>query len=183
MKERKVIVTCLIVIVILGVILGGFAYAPINKLNAFNQTKSYLESLGFDISNNVSGVDISTAIKSQFVFPMKDVESFIFIARQYNATTIYEEGFSFYAVPSQMSHTFITAFEYTPSDSVWWTLGYSDLVDGSWVMVIFFGFQLLFSFKREYLEFRKVSWKFWGGVLIECIALVLLIAGALLGLL
>ena len=71
MKERKVIVTCLIVIVIFGVILGGFAYAHINKLNAFNQTKSYLESLGFDISNNVSGVDISTAIKSQFVFPMK----------------------------------------------------------------------------------------------------------------
>ena len=178
MKERKVIVTCLVVIVILGVILGGFAYAPINKLNAFNQTKSYLESLGFDISNNVSGVDISTAIKSQFVFPMKDVASFISIARENNATTIYEEGFSFYAVPSQMSHTFITAFEYTPSDSVWWILGYSNLVYGTWVLLIVFGLRSLFSFKREYLEFRKVSWKFWGGILIECIALVLLIVWA-----
>jgi hypothetical protein len=176
MKERKVIVTCLIVIVILGVILGGFAYAHINKLNAFNQTKSYLESLGFDISNNVSGVDISTAIKSQFVFPMRDVASFIFIARENNATTIYEEGSSFYVVPIQM--TLITAYEYTPSDSVWWNLGYSDLVDGSWILLISYGFRLLFSFKREYLEFRKVSWKFWGGVLIECIALVLLIVWA-----
>jgi hypothetical protein len=174
MKARKVIVTCLIVIVILGVILGGFEYAHIDKLNAFNQTKSYLESLGFDISNNVSGVDISTAIKSQFVFPMKDVASFIFIARQYNATTVYEEGFSFYIVPIS-PHTLITAFEYTPSDSVWWIFGYSNLVYGTWVLLIVFGLRSLFSFKREYLEFRKVSWKFWGGVLIECIALVLLI--------
>jgi hypothetical protein len=108
---------------------------------------------------------------------MKDVESFILIARQYNATTIYEEGFSFYVVPISL-HTLITAFEYTPSDAVWWHLGYSDLVDGSWVLLIFFGFQLFFSFKREYLEFRKVSWKFWGGVLIECIAFVLLIVWA-----
>jgi hypothetical protein len=183
MKERKVIVTCLVVIVILDIILGGFAYAPINKLNAFNQTKSYLESLGFDISNNVSGVDISTAIKSQFVFPMKDVASFIFIARQYNATTIYEEEFSFYVVPISL-HTLITAFEYTPSDFVWWNLGYSDLVYGSWLFLIAFGFRLLFSFKREYLEFRKVSWKFWGEILIECIAFVLLIVWThLLGLL
>jgi hypothetical protein len=177
MKARKVIVTCLIVIVILGVILGGFAYAPIDKLNAFNQTKSYLESLGFDISNNVSGVDISTAIKSQFVFPMVDVASFIFIARQYNATTVYEEGFSFYVVPISL-HTLITAFEYTPSNSVWWIWGYSSLVGGSWVLLIAFGARSLFSFKREYLEFRKVSWKFWGGILIECIALVLLIVWA-----
>ena len=177
MKARKVIITCLIVIVILGVILGGFAYAPIDKLNAFNQTKSYLESLGFDISNNVSGVDISTAIKSQFVFPMVDVASFIFIARQYNATTVYEEGFSFYVVPISL-HTLITAFEYTPSNSVWWIWGYSSLVGGSWVLLIAFGARSLFSFKREYLEFRKVSWKFWGGILIECIALVLLIVWA-----
>lgn len=177
MKETKAIVTCLIVIVILGVILGGFAYAPINRLNAFNQTKSHLDSLGFDISNNVSGIDISTAIKSQSVFPMKDVASFIFIARQYNATTIYEEGFSFYVVPIS-PHTLIAAFEYTPSDSVWWTQGYSDLVDGSWVFLIAFGCYLLFSFKREYLEFRKVSWKFWGEILIECIALVILIVWA-----
>jgi hypothetical protein len=176
MKERKVIVTCLIDIVILGVILGGFVYAYVNKPNAFNQTKSYLESLGFDISNNVSGVDISTAIKSQFVFPIRDVASFIFIARENNATTIYEEGFSFYVVPIQT--TLITAYEYTPSNSVWWNSDYSDLVSGTWVFLIAFGLQLFFSFKREYLEFRKFSWKFWGGVLIECIALVLLIVWA-----
>jgi hypothetical protein len=173
MKERKVIVTCLVVIVILGIILGGFAYAPINKLNAFNQAKSYLESSGFDISNNVSGVDISTAIKSQFVFPMGDVVSFISIARENNATTIYEEGFSFYVIPIKI--TFITAYGYTPNDSVWWNSGYSDLVNGSWGTVIVFGLWLPFSFKREYLKFRKPSWKFWSGVLIECIALVLLI--------
>lgn len=87
MKKSRVIVTCLIVIVILG----GFVYAYINKLNTFNQTRSDLESLGYNISNNVSGMDISTFIKSASVVPMVDLASFISIARQYNTTTIYEE--------------------------------------------------------------------------------------------
>jgi len=128
------------------------------------------------MSNTASGVDISTAIKSQFVFPMVNVASFIFIARENNATTVYEEGFSFYVFP--IHTTFITAYEYTPDNSIWWTSEYSDLVNGSWIMVIVFGLQVLFSFKREYLEFRKVSWKFWGRVLIECVVLVLLIVWA-----
>jgi hypothetical protein len=169
MNKSRVIVACLILIVILG----GFVYAYFSKVNAFNQTNSDLESLGYEISNNVSGMDISTFIRSASVVPMVDLASFISIARQYNTTTIYDEGFSFYVIPIKI--TFITAYGYTPNDSVWWNSGYSDLVNGSWGTVIVFGLWLPFSFKREYLKFRKPSWKFWSGVLIECIALVLLI--------
>jgi hypothetical protein len=63
-------------------------------------------------------MDISTFVKSASVVPMVDVASFISIARQYNSTTIYEEGFSFYVVTIQI--ILITAYEYTPSNSVWW---------------------------------------------------------------
>jgi hypothetical protein len=73
MKERKVIVTCLIVIVILG----GFAYAYINRLNAFNQTKSYFQSLGYDISIAPFSTPPFSAI-----LPIVDVASFISIARE-----------------------------------------------------------------------------------------------------
>jgi len=118
MNKLKIIFACLIVIVILG----GFAYAYINKLNAFNQTKSYLESLGFDISNNVSGIDISTVIKMSNILPMVNVASFISIARQYNATTIYEEGFSFYVVTASI---LAIVYEYTPNNSIWWIWGWN----------------------------------------------------------
>lgn len=122
MSERKVIVTCLIVIVILGVSLGGFAYAYINKLNKFNQTKSYLESLGFDISNNVAGTDISTYIKgSVSVEPVVDVASLVGIARSlsyYGVLTIFEEGFSFYVI---LLPVFV--YEYTPNNFIWWIWG------------------------------------------------------------
>lgn len=96
MKKSGVIVACLIVIVIVG----GFAYAYFNKINAFNQTKSDLESLGYDISNNVSGMKISTFIESAAVVPMVDFASFISIARQYNSTTIYEEGLGKFRKPT-----------------------------------------------------------------------------------
>ena len=117
MNKFKVIITCTIVIVILG----GFAYAYINKLNTFNQTKTDLESLGYDISNNVSGMDISTFITSATVAPMVDITSFISIARQYNVTTIYEEGSSFYIVTVWI--IIVTAYEYTPNHSIWWIWG------------------------------------------------------------
>ena len=117
MKKSGVIVACLIVIVIVG----GFAYAYFNKINAFNQTKSDLESLGYDISNNVSGMKISTFIESAAVVPMVDFASFISIARQYNSTTIYEEGFSFYVVTVLI--IVMTAYEYTPNHSFWWIWG------------------------------------------------------------
>jgi magnesium-transporting ATPase (P-type) len=117
MNKSRVIVACSILIVILG----GFAYAYFNKVNAFNQTKSDLESLGYEISNNVSGMAISTFIKSASVVPMVDFASFVSIARQYNSTTIYEEGFSFYVVTVLI--IVITAYEYTPNHSIWWFWG------------------------------------------------------------
>jgi hypothetical protein len=119
---RKVI-GAILTIMIVSVILGGFAYAYINKLNTFNQTKSYLESLGFNISNNVSGMDISTFIKAAGVVPMVDLASFISIARQYNSTTIYEQGFSFYVVTAFI--IVVTAYEYTPNNSIWWIWGWN----------------------------------------------------------
>ncbi|MCJ7425484.1 hypothetical protein MUP01_14650 [Candidatus Bathyarchaeota archaeon] len=117
MNKFRVIVTCLIAIAILG----GFAYAYINKLNAFNQTRSDFESLGYEISNNVSGIDISAVIKSAGAVPIVDVTSFISIARQYNVTTIYEDGSSFYIVGIQI--ILVIAYEYTPNHSIWWIWG------------------------------------------------------------
>jgi hypothetical protein len=114
----RVIVACSIVIVILS----GFAYAYLNNLNAFNQTKSDLESLGYAISNNVSGMDISTFIKAASVVPMVDLTSLVSVARQYNITTIYEKGLSFYVVTVYLLIV-ITAYKYTPSHSIWWIWG------------------------------------------------------------
>ena len=111
MNGRKVIVTCLIVVIaILGVILGGFAYAYINKLNTFNQTKSYFQSLGYDVY-------ILTFSTPTFhaVLPINDVASFISIAKQNNATTIDEIGYHFYFFTVSD-----TAYEYTPNNSIWW---------------------------------------------------------------
>jgi hypothetical protein len=123
MNERKVIFACLTVIVILGVILGGFAYAYINKVNKFNQTKSYIESLGFNISNNVLGMDISTYIKGWNLgsaVPVADVASFVSEAsdiQNFGVPTIYTEGFSFYMFLP------VVVYEYTPNSSIWWIWG------------------------------------------------------------
>ena len=110
MNERKVIVTCLVVIDIFSVILGGFAYAYINKLNAVNQTKSYFQSLGYDVY-------ILTFSTPAFhaVLPINDVASFISIAKQNNATTIDEIGYHFYFFTVSD-----TAYEYTPNHYIWW---------------------------------------------------------------
>jgi hypothetical protein len=110
MKERKVIVTCSIIIV--GVILGGFAYAYMNKLNACNQTKSYFQSLGFDISN----MPLYTP-EVRAVLSVVDVASFISIARQNNITTIFEGGYSFAFFASS------TEYKFTPNNSIWWIWG------------------------------------------------------------
>ena len=107
MNKRKGIVTCLIV----TVILGGFAYAYASKLNAFNQTKSYFQSLGYDVHTLTFSTPAFHAI-----FPVVDVASFVSIARQYNVTTIFESGYSFCFFASPMK------YEYTPSNSIWWIL-------------------------------------------------------------
>jgi len=75
MPKFKVIVTCLILIVILG----GFAYAYFDKVHLFNQTEIYLQSLGFDISNMPEYIPEVRATLS-----IVDVASFVSIARQYN---------------------------------------------------------------------------------------------------
>jgi hypothetical protein len=112
MNERKVVVTCLTLISILGVIFGGFAYAYIDKVYLFNQTKSYFKSLGFDISNMPVYTPEVRAILS-----IVDVASFISIARQNNITTIFEGGYSFIFIASSAE------YEYTPSKSIWWIWG------------------------------------------------------------
>jgi len=110
MNERKVIVTCLAVIVILSVVLGGFAYAYVNKLNAVNQTKSYFQSLGYDVY-----ILTFTTPAFHAILPISDLASFISIARQNNATTILEIGYHFYFFTVSD-----TAYEYTPNNSIWW---------------------------------------------------------------
>jgi len=111
MNKRKgiAIVTCLVVIVILG----GFAYSYIDKVYLFNQTKSYFQSLGFDIINMPEYMPLIRA--TQIIV---DVASFISIARENNITTIFELRFSF-AFVSLSS----TMYEYTPSNSIWWIWG------------------------------------------------------------
>jgi CBS domain containing-hemolysin-like protein len=112
MNRKKVIVASLIVIVIVAVIFGGFVYSYINKLNAFNQTKSYFQSLGY----NIYILTLSTPairILSRIV----DVASFISIARQNNATFIDVVGYHFYLFTAP------TTYEYTPSNSIWWIWG------------------------------------------------------------
>jgi ribosomal protein L37AE/L43A len=116
----KKVIGGLVAIVVVIALLGGFAYSYINKLNEFNQTKSDLESLGYTISNNVDGIDISAFIKSASpVVPMVDLASFISVARQYNSTTIYESGYSFYVIIVTLM-ILVSAYEYTPNNSIWW---------------------------------------------------------------
>jgi hypothetical protein len=110
MNKRKVIVTCLAVVVTLSVIVVGFAYAYINKLNAVNQTKSYFQSLGYDVY-----ILTFTAPAFHAILPISEVASFISIARQNNATTILEIGYHFYFFTASN-----TAYEYTPNNSIWW---------------------------------------------------------------
>jgi len=109
MSKWEGIVACLIVIAILG----GFAFAYIDKVYLVNQTKIYFQSLGFDISNMPLYTPEVRAILS-----IVDVASFISIARQYNITTIFEGGYSFY-----FFSCFVTEYGYSPSNSIWWIWG------------------------------------------------------------
>ena len=112
MNKKKVIVASSIVIAIVAAIFGGFVYSYINKLNAFNQTKSYFQSLGY----NIYILTLSTPairILSRIV----DVASFISIARQNNATFIDVVGYHFYLFTAP------TTYEYAPSNSIWWIWG------------------------------------------------------------
>ena len=111
MNRRKGIATTMF-IVILGIILGGFVFAYLDKLYLFYQTKTYLQSLGFNISNMPTYVP---EIRS--VLPTTDVAYFVSIARQSNMTTVFEEGYSFCFFASS------TQYEYTPCRSIWWIWG------------------------------------------------------------
>jgi hypothetical protein len=107
---NKKVLLLAIVIVILGVILGGFAYAYVDKVYLFNHTKNYFQSLGFDV------IDMPMFVpKAGAMLHVADVTSFVSIAREYNITTILESEYSF---------IFITVssiwYEYTPSNSIWW---------------------------------------------------------------
>jgi hypothetical protein len=113
MDERKVnIVTCLILVAILVVTLGGFAYAYLDKVYMLNQTENYFQSLGFEIINMPA--DYNLYVRA--ILSVVDVASFVSIGRQYNITTILESGYSFYLSVSQILYR----YTYTPSNSTWW---------------------------------------------------------------
>jgi hypothetical protein len=123
MKRRNVGVICLILIVVLG----GFAYAYFNRILMFDQTKSKLESMGYTISNNVDGVDVSTFIQGRNVevVPVVGLDFFLSLAQHDNSTTIYEQGQNFYTLLhlpfiDTYSQYNYTAYQYTPSNYVWW---------------------------------------------------------------
>ena len=106
-----------VIIVILVVILGGFAYAYIDKVYLFNQTRNHLQSLGFEIiSVSVWSPVYATEVRA--ILHMANVASFISIARQYNITIVFESGYSFYFITVSS-----TWYEYTPSNSIWWIWG------------------------------------------------------------
>ncbi len=112
MDERKVeIVTCLILIVFLVVTLGGFAYAYIDKVYLLNQTENYFQSLGFKIVSMPVSLPYIHTITS-----VVDVASFVSIARQDDLTNIFESGYNFYIIVSQILYR----YTYTPSNSIWW---------------------------------------------------------------
>jgi len=120
MDERKVnIVTCLILVVILVVTLGGFAYAYLDKVYQLNQTQNYFISLGFGIANMPESLPY---IRSSSVV---DVASFVSIARQDNMTIIFESGYNFYIIVSQILYI----YAYTPSNSTWWIWKWNALVN------------------------------------------------------
>jgi hypothetical protein len=125
MKRRDVGVICLILIVVLG----GFAFAYFNRILLFDQTKSKLESMGYTISNNVEGLDVSTFIQGDRVevVPVSDLDFFLSLPQkpQINSTTIYEQGQSFYVflhlpyIGTSAPYNY-TAYQYTPCNYAWW---------------------------------------------------------------
>jgi hypothetical protein len=111
MNRRKAIVI-LTVIVLLGVILGGFVFAYLDKLYLFNQTKTHFQSLGFNVINMPIYVP---EIRS--VLSIVDLASFVSTARQSNVTTVFEEGYSFCFFASSIE------YRYTPCNFIWWIWG------------------------------------------------------------
>jgi hypothetical protein len=110
------------------ILLCGFAFAYFYNLVMFNQTKSRLESKGYTISNNVDGVDVSTFVQHDNVevVPVADLDFFLSLAQSplINSTTIYEQGQNFYTLlymPWFVGLRYqYTAYQYTPSNHVWW---------------------------------------------------------------
>jgi hypothetical protein len=102
------------------VILVGFPYAYFNKVNVFNQTKSELESMGFQVIDTPSNWHFST--KNTFITVAANLTSFVSVAKQYQewgSTTIYQQGYSFYLL-APFYFTTGEAVEYTPCNSIWW---------------------------------------------------------------
>jgi hypothetical protein len=110
MKKIGVVVALIFIVV-----LGGFAYAYFNKLNVFNQTKSKLESMGYQVTGNMGTINIST----MKILPAANLASFVSDAKKYQATTIYQQSYSFYIIVPIMLNLG-EAVQYTPNNSVWW---------------------------------------------------------------
>ena len=111
MNRRKGIVT-LTVIAILGVILGGFVFAYLDKLYLFNQTKTHFQSLDFNVSSMPAYVPMIRSVQS-----IVDVAFFVSIARQNNITTIFKWEFCFCFFASSIQ------YEYTPCNYIWYIWG------------------------------------------------------------
>jgi len=116
MKRRKAIVT-LTVVIILCVVPGGFAYAYIDKVYLFNQTKTHFKSLGFEVSDLPFYVP---AVRS--VLSIDNFSAFVSIARQSNITTVFMGGYSFYIFAS------LTQYRYTPCNFILVDLGIEALL-------------------------------------------------------
>jgi hypothetical protein len=116
MRRSRAIIACLVIVVILV----GFPYAYFNKVNAFNQTKSELESMGYQVIDTPSNIHFSTTE----TFIVANLTAFVSVAKQYQewgSTTIYQQGYSFYILaPFYLTIGEAEAVEYTPCNSIWW---------------------------------------------------------------
>jgi hypothetical protein len=116
MKKRTAIVCCIVVFIVIA----GFPFAYVYNVNTFNQTKSKLESLGYNVTS--SGVDLSSYIMSGGTHTILDYSTFLLWLQQENIQkTIYMQGLTFYVFYVDMPY--LIALQYTPSHAIWWIFG------------------------------------------------------------
>jgi hypothetical protein len=112
MKKLKIAIVIIFLIII--VVSSGFAYAYFNKVYAVNQTKSELESMGYQVTDNVGNLVFLT-MNTQSA---SNLTTFISDINLYGASPIYQQGDSFYILLP--FYQIIMFIEYTPNNSVWW---------------------------------------------------------------
>jgi len=110
------------VMIVVVLLLGGFAYAYFNKIDVDNQTKSEIESLGYQVTTNTTNMNFArmnitvAGNLTAFISVVKNVE-----ASCGSPEPIYQQGDSFYIVLPLFQFVG-EAVEYTPNNSVWWVV-------------------------------------------------------------